>query len=872
MVKFITKSVCMALIAMLCVGVNAQNAPEGSKIRLAEKANVKVNAQDAARKTINAAPMSKSPQLFKATKAQHAPARGRDVVLSEGFESGTTPTGWKFEKTGSGDAWVVVDALQEGEDGPIVVTPHSGDYFATNLWNGAGPRNAWMLSSGFTLTAGTEYTISFWLGLQGFQTERDKFKVCLGDAQTTAAMESGTTIYDNPGTSTVATWTKMEFTHTPTATGTYYLGFHAYSDANMGNDIDIDDIEIVGNLLPGDCDDATNLVVSYTEDCQEAKLTWSDPSKGRSTVLWDNTNINIGSSGMISTYWGDIDNWVWCADDFEADDVWVIEKVYSMGFSATSGNPNGILPTKMAIVIYENGSNNKPGTEIYRSTDIPITDGSEPVITLPEPFTLPSAGKYWMAIAGSYDTESDDNEWYVYLGTAQIGYNAHLTDPVGYFGVGAGWTDLAQLSYYSLYFKIEGTVQATPSDFTYNIYRDGNLIQGNYNATSYTDAGFDKTEGHTWSVKVACDGGGESNPVSATLDACAPPNDECNPAEITVALAGDDAIKIDWTYTAKRSIVTITQSYDPGDGVIGSTGSLSFGVYNRFRPEDLAFVNGGKLVEFVFIPGMGSDQGGEPRHNYTIRIYQGGEWSDTPSERKPGTLIYSQALDNANLDFDSGMDNIITLDEPVIIDASQEMWMGYWCQATAPGGYPALTDYGPRKAGLGDVMNYQGWTTLADVVASSPYNWYMQGRVEYTPPTVDIYRDGSILKSGIDGLTTTYTDGNLAPETKYCYYLVVNCTNGVTSDPSNEACETTKGEGINELSNSVAIYPNPTSGTITITADNFSKVEIYNTVGQLIETKTVDTFDIASYNTGIYFFKVYDVYNNNVTKRVMVAK
>ena len=30
--------------------------------------------------------------------------------------------------------------------------------------------------------------------------------------------------------------------------------------------------------------------------------------------------------------------------------------------------------------------------------------------------------------------------------------------------------------------------------------------------------------------------------------------------------------------------------------------------------------------------------------------------------------------------------------------------------------------------------------------------------------------------------------------------------------------------------------------TATITTENFSKVEIYNTIGQLIETKTVNTF------------------------------
>ena len=402
-------------------------------------------------------------------------SKGRDIILSEGFESGSTPTGWKFEKTGSGAAWMVVEALQEGEDGPIVVEPHSGNYFVTNLWNGAGPRNAWILSSGFTLTAGAEYTISFWLGLQGYQAERDKFKVCLGNDQTASAMESGAIIYDNPGTSTVATWTQMTFTHTPTSTGTYYLGFHAYSDANMGNDIDLDDIEISGGDTP-------------------------------------------------------------------------------------------------------------------------------------------------------------------------------------------------------------------PSDFLFNIYRDDVLVKGNHDKTTYTDEGFDATEGHTWSVKVVCDGGSESGAISKTMDPC--------------------------------------ETEGPCDPITGGTAA-------------------------------------------------------------------------------------VVCDEAVIT----------WEAITGAVGYK-------------------------------------------------VSRDGALLETVTE---PTYTEtGEFEDGVSYTWEIVTVC-----DEDESDAVEITgvaSCVGIPELTNNVSIYPNPTSGTITISALNFAKVEIYNTVGQLMETKTDQSFDVSSYNTGIYFFKVYDAYNNSVTKRVMVAK
>jgi len=51
-------------------------------------------------------------------------------------------------------------------------------------------------------------------------------------------------------------------------------------------------------------------------------------------------------------------------------------------------------------------------------------------------------------------------------------------------------------------------------DFKYNIYRDGTLVKGNHTETSYTDMGYNKNQPHTWMVKVACSGGGESTPAS----------------------------------------------------------------------------------------------------------------------------------------------------------------------------------------------------------------------------------------------------------------------------------------------------------------------------------------------------------------------
>jgi hypothetical protein len=116
-------------------------------------------------------------------------------------------------------------------------------------------------------------------------------------------------------------------------------------------------------------------------------------------------------------------------------------------------------------------------------------------------------------------------------------------------------------------------------------------------------------------------------------------------------------------------------------------------------------------------------------------------------------------------------------------------------------------------------------------------------------------------------------DDEFEHDKTYYWTITTVCQSGKESDGvAAAATGDCPDEAINELTNSVAIYPNPANSTVIIDAPNFAKVEVYNTVGQLVETRTVNKIDVSNYNTGVYFFKVYDSSNNNVTKRVMVTK
>ncbi len=67
-------------------------------------------------------------------------------------------------------------------------------------------------------------------------------------------------------------------------------------------------------------------------------------------------------------------------------------------------------------------------------------------------------------------------------------------------------------------------------------------------------------------------------------------------------------------------------------------------------------------------------------------------------------------------------------------------------------------------------------------------------------------------------------------------------------------------EGVNELEETLKIYPNPTSGILNIQGEDMKSIEVYNTIGQCVMTQEVNGNDIQlnteSLNNGIYFLRV----------------
>ena len=52
------------------------------------------------------------------------------------------------------------------------------------------------------------------------------------------------------------------------------------------------------------------------------------------------------------------------------------------------------------------------------------------------------------------------------------------------------------------------------------------------------------------------------------------------------------------------------------------------------------------------------------------------------------------------------------------------------------------------------------------------------------------------------------------------------------------------------------MYPNPTNGKLTIDAENFEGVEVYDTSGRLIIKSALKTIDLEEQSKGLYILQV----------------
>nr|WP_315029169.1 fibronectin type III domain-containing protein [uncultured Chryseobacterium sp.] len=162
---------------------------------------------------------------------------------------------------GSGNEWETYNYNDNGFTGKTLRYSYSFSDAA----------NTWFFTPGINLTAGVSYRIKYkYANSSGTTVYAEKLKVSYGASATSAGMTN--LLADHPDV-VVSTATNNFVDFTPTATGVYYFGFNAYSDANM-NQLYVDDIKI--DVTPTCIEPAVLTVSNITQS--GATVSWAAPS------------------------------------------------------------------------------------------------------------------------------------------------------------------------------------------------------------------------------------------------------------------------------------------------------------------------------------------------------------------------------------------------------------------------------------------------------------------------------------------------------------------------------------------------------------------------------------------------------------------
>ena len=180
---------------------------------------------------------------------------------------------------------------------------------------------------------------------------------------------------------------------------------------------------------------------------------------------------------------------------------------------------------------------------------------------------------------------------------------------------------------------------------------------------------------------------------------------------------------------------------------------------------------------------------------------------------------------------------------------------------------------------------YNGKTCFFGDIQQSPqhiaiYELDAEGPVPPTPVEgvigAVLYRDGEVVDI-FDYNTTSFTEvleaGTYTYTVKVIYAGEPDVTYFAVSCGDDEEVTIVEAIAENEVVNS--IYPNPTSGDLTINAEAMTHVTVFNAMGQMVYDQAVNcdalTINMAQYEAGVYMVRI-DTVNGSSVKRITVVK
>lgn len=357
--------------------------------------------------------------------------------------------------------------------------------------------------------------------------------------------------------------------------------------------------------------------------------------------------------------------------------------------------------------------------------------------------------------------------------------------------------------------------------------------------------------GHMFKVRFRAEGENSTRIVSWSVDniqiyrACNEPVNLFAERPSQVQLCD---LRLEWESPAAQAPVSgvLSWCYPYNADSVGLTQGGTFALAVRFTPVQLAEYSATSLTKIRL---FACEPGGE----IVLKVWTGSD-ADTLVRSQPVATYTSHAW------------NEYALDEPLPLDVSQELWLGYEVTHGASVSVAGIDD-AFEVEGYGNLICLNGtdWETLS--YYEVPHNWNIQGFVTNQNGTVklnstlpvgyNVYRANTLI-----GYTTEtgYSDNTEEFEYEIDYNVTAvynTCESAFSNTATANNCHAVSVAG-HELPG-IQIYPNPASSKITINiTGDIRMLYITDITGRQVKQYSVpmvtgnQSIDLRGLNPGIY--------------------
>ena len=254
---------------------------------------------------------------------------------------------------------------------------------------------------------------------------------------------------------------------------------------------------------------------------------------------------------------------------------------------------------------------------------------------------------------------------------------------------------------------------------------------------------------------------------------------QCDAPTNVQASALWDKVNLTWESSLQSVTYSDSLTYGGTQGTGIGAGTTAFAAVVRFTPDSLTRLSGSYLTHVKFtLYSLNLTY-------VTVKVWQGGSY--TNGAFNEGTLVSSTTVDFSTLVVG---DNIARLSTPVLVDNTQELWIGFETQGSASSTYPASATAN-LVANFNDLIYFGGnWTTLG-AAGVEGYGWMVTGCFSNSLPDItgfNVYRNNTLLNTTPIS-NHSYVDTTVTAETQYCYTIESVCAS--TSNSSAPVCVTT---------------------------------------------------------------------------------